>query len=608
MNSHSRRGIQLGKFVRQNIKRSSAVIFANVLGLRVGASSNGSRSRFAGESKCHLEKTPRSPLPGIFAPAHEKEFFAAVRAHQTGSEGGALQHLLKAAPKEPCAAILAAVFIAKKSGGANKAISILEKVVQSSDQEFPTRLTQKYLRNAEIGIYITPHVYVHVPVDGFAASLLLVGLYQGQGQLRKAIELLEEIASLTSVPAITLALCELYVEAENWDGVIERFTGKAKDREPKPEDKLLLHTMVLVGYALYRKGHYEAAFRTLTAVLNVARDPILYDEWRDAYYWYAVSYEVFSCEILGKKNQIENLRTRVHAEPANADLHFELALKLLAAGPVDEYSTLEYENSTVFQELRAWRFFSPAMKEAKDELTLALATGLSNPLKAAKARFLLVELSMSEAGMHSQTALEKLPNLRALAQDIVSNTNRYLHRYPHNINALTLQGAAYAFIGNHSGVGRVQQALSEARSLLEAGLITNEEAPIQDETQERKRKDGIALEETTKRLLQAMGLKAATTKVSGDGGIDVVAYSESPIFAGKYIVQCKDWTNPVGEPVVRDLFGVVMSEGANKGILITTGHFTSTAESFAAGKPLELIDGNSLRKLLKQYSIRQEGA
>ncbi len=46
-----------------------------------------------------------------------------------------------------------------------------------------------------------------------------------------------------------------------------------------------------------------------------------------------------------------------------------------------------------------------------------------------------------------------------------------------------------------------------------------------------------------------------------------------------------------------------MSEGANKGILIATGGFTSAAESFAQGKPLELMDGNDLHKLLRQHGL-----
>ena len=56
---------------------------------------------------------------------------------------------------------------------------------------------------------------------------------------------------------------------------------------------------------------------------------------------------------------------------------------------------------------------------------------------------------------------------------------------------------------------------------------------------------------------------------------------------------------PVGEPVLRDLYGTVMSERAAKGILITTSRFTARAKKFAEDKPLELIDGTLLLQLLK---------
>jgi len=100
-----------------------------------------------------------------------------------------------------------------------------------------------------------------------------------------------------------------------------------------------------------------------------------------------------------------------------------------------------------------------------------------------------------------------------------------------------------------------------------------------------------------------MGLDAATTKTTRDGGIDIIAYSRSPVFSGKYVIQCKDYTGSVGEPAIRDLFGVVMAERANKGLLITSGQITASARQFAEDKQLELIDGNDLQTLFRKYGI-----
>lgn len=115
---------------------------------------------------------------------------------------------------------------------------------------------------------------------------------------------------------------------------------------------------------------------------------------------------------------------------------------------------------------------------------------------------------------------------------------------------------------------------------------------------------GIEFEKVCEQLVQRMGFTTETTKASGDGGIDLVAYNSQPLLSGKYIIQCKRYTGSVGEPIIRDLYGVVMSERANKGILMTTGHFTKSAIAFADGKPIELIDGVKMQELLVAYGIQ----
>ncbi|PIS36676.1 MAG: hypothetical protein COT35_09775 [Nitrospirae bacterium CG08_land_8_20_14_0_20_52_24] len=111
---------------------------------------------------------------------------------------------------------------------------------------------------------------------------------------------------------------------------------------------------------------------------------------------------------------------------------------------------------------------------------------------------------------------------------------------------------------------------------------------------------GIIFEKEILDLLQRMGFEASTTKASGDGGIDIIAFKHDDISGGKFIVQCKNWSKPVGEPAVRDLYGVVISENANKGLLITRSSFTSQALRFAEGKHIELIDGNKLNELISK--------
>lgn len=112
---------------------------------------------------------------------------------------------------------------------------------------------------------------------------------------------------------------------------------------------------------------------------------------------------------------------------------------------------------------------------------------------------------------------------------------------------------------------------------------------------------GIEYEKICQILIEKMGFCVTATKASGDGGIDLIAQNHQPLLSGKYIIQCKRYAGGVGEPIIRDLYGVVMSERANKGILMTTGYFTKQAISFADEKPIELIDGDKFKELLSLY-------
>jgi restriction system protein len=81
-----------------------------------------------------------------------------------------------------------------------------------------------------------------------------------------------------------------------------------------------------------------------------------------------------------------------------------------------------------------------------------------------------------------------------------------------------------------------------------------------------------------------------------DGGVDLVMRGNGK----SVLVQCKRWrTQRVGVDKVRELYGVLSAEGADRGILVSSGHFTKDAQSFAAGKPLELVDGPALAELVK---------
>lgn len=113
---------------------------------------------------------------------------------------------------------------------------------------------------------------------------------------------------------------------------------------------------------------------------------------------------------------------------------------------------------------------------------------------------------------------------------------------------------------------------------------------------------GYEFEDYISKILRKIGFTVTQTGYSHDGGIDLLAVYEKPFFSGRYIIQCKNYSGLVGQPEVRDLYGVVMSENANKGILITPSGYTEQAYDFARGKNIELVNGDILSRIINEYA------
>ncbi len=108
---------------------------------------------------------------------------------------------------------------------------------------------------------------------------------------------------------------------------------------------------------------------------------------------------------------------------------------------------------------------------------------------------------------------------------------------------------------------------------------------------------GVAFEHRCLSVLKAMGYEVTRVGGSGDGGIDIRAKDATPLRSSSIIVQCKDQKQSISEPKVRELYGLIVSEGVHKGVFMTTADFTAPARKFAEGKRLELIDGSALNEL-----------
>jgi len=109
-------------------------------------------------------------------------------------------------------------------------------------------------------------------------------------------------------------------------------------------------------------------------------------------------------------------------------------------------------------------------------------------------------------------------------------------------------------------------------------------------------------EELVTNLFSKMGLETKQTRSSRDGGVDAVAFDTRPLIGGKVVIQAKRYRHAVGVSAVRDLFGTMTHEGANKGILVTTSGYGTDSYDFIKGKPIELIDGGGLLYYLELHA------
>ena len=99
----------------------------------------------------------------------------------------------------------------------------------------------------------------------------------------------------------------------------------------------------------------------------------------------------------------------------------------------------------------------------------------------------------------------------------------------------------------------------------------------------------------------SQGGEVKVTQASRDGGVDAIAFDPDPIRGGKYVIQAKRYTRTVGVTAVRDLYGTVLHEGADRGILVTTSDYGADSVNFAKDKPLTLINGAELLSLLEKH-------
>jgi restriction system protein len=96
---------------------------------------------------------------------------------------------------------------------------------------------------------------------------------------------------------------------------------------------------------------------------------------------------------------------------------------------------------------------------------------------------------------------------------------------------------------------------------------------------------------------EQQGFKVVHTGGGGaDGGVDLVLTKG----AETTLVQCKQWrAQRVGVTTVRELYGVMAAKGAARGIVVSAAEFTPDALEFARGRNIDLVNGSTLKEMLR---------
>lgn len=118
---------------------------------------------------------------------------------------------------------------------------------------------------------------------------------------------------------------------------------------------------------------------------------------------------------------------------------------------------------------------------------------------------------------------------------------------------------------------------------------------------------GFDFEKTVGRILERLGVgRVEQVLFAQDEGRDILVRSPE----GVIVVECKHQPNTsIGRPIVQKLHSAVISSGAVKGMLITTGRFTEEATEHARklktqGTTIEMIDKPILADMAARAKIR----
>jgi hypothetical protein len=107
-----------------------------------------------------------------------------------------------------------------------------------------------------------------------------------------------------------------------------------------------------------------------------------------------------------------------------------------------------------------------------------------------------------------------------------------------------------------------------------------------------EQRKGIQLEHAVAHLLGKKGWNIKETKVTGDGGIDLVSTKGDR----RVLIQCKGHKSALGVGAIRDAAGVKATEDCDDMVVIAPNGFTNGSINFARNSGIVLVSSHDLSK------------
>ncbi|MCY7406148.1 MAG: restriction endonuclease [Alkalinema sp. CAN_BIN05] len=158
-----------------------------------------------------------------------------------------------------------------------------------------------------------------------------------------------------------------------------------------------------------------------------------------------------------------------------------------------------------------------------------------------------------------------------------------------------------------------ETTVSQQEESTDETIAPNDTADSEDSSYRKRLLDVMlalppsGFERLCQRLLRESGFEQVIVSGrSGDGGIDGQGILQvNPFVSFKFLFQCKRYIGTVVVSQVRDFRGA-MSGRADKGIILTTGTFTSDAQKEAVRDgvpPIELVHGDKLLDMFEKLEL-----